>query len=114
MVVTYPWPGLLSIAAILAGVAIRAVLKYGNLDRARRPRPRNNTGQIRAWWDYRPRHGIQRHAESQGAEPVDALSVSGPATHIEDAVWFDFIPSESPATHEPTNPLPQRPTAKVP
>jgi hypothetical protein len=105
---------LLSITCVLAGVAISAVLKYGKLDRARRARPRNNKGQIRARWDYRPRRGIQRHAESQGAEPVDALSVTGPATRIEDTVWFDFIPIESPASDEPANSLPQSPTTKVP
>ena len=95
--------GFLAIAAILAGAAISAVLKSGKLDRARRAGTRNNAGQIRAWLDYRPRHGIQRPAESQGAEPVDALSVTGPAIHIDDTVWFDFIPIESAATDEPAN-----------
>jgi hypothetical protein len=104
----------LSITGVLAGAAISAVLKFGKLDRARRERTRNNAAQIRARWDYRPRNGIQRYGESQGAEPVDALSITGPATHIEDTVWFDFIPIESPATDESTNSLPQIPTTKVP
>ena len=96
--------GLLSIAAIVAGVAISAALKCGKLDRARHARTRNNTGQTRAWWDYRPRHGIQsHHGESQGAEPADAMSAIGPATHIDDTVWFDFIPIESAAADQPTN-----------
>ena len=106
--------GFLAITAILAGAAISAALKYGKLDRARRARTRNNTGQIRAWLDYRPRHASQRHGESQGAEPVDALSVTDPATHIDDTVWFDFVPVESAATDEPANSLPQSPTTKVP
>jgi hypothetical protein len=95
--------GLFIVAGILASIAISAALRCGKLDRARQARTRNNTGQIRAWWDYRPRHGSQRHAESQGAEPVDALSATDLATHIEDTVWFDFIPIESTATEEPTN-----------
>ena len=104
----------LSIAGVLAGAAISAVLKFGKLGRARRARTRNNAAQIRARWDYRPRNGIQRHGENQAAETVDALSVTGPATRIEDTVWFDFIPIESPATDEPTKSLPQSPTTKVP
>ena len=101
--------GFLTIAAILAGAAISAVLKCGKLNRARRARIRNNAGQIRAWWDYRPRHASQRHVESQGARPVDALSVTDPATHIDDTIWFDFVPIESAATDEPTNAPTPRP-----
>jgi hypothetical protein len=101
--------GLLSVAAILGGIAISAVLKCCKLDRGRRARTRNNTGQIRAWWDYRPRHGIQRHRESQGAETVDTLSVTASAESIDDTVWFDFVPIQSEATDEPTNPATQKP-----
>ena len=105
----HPWvAAFLSITGVLAAAAISAVLKYGKLDRARRTRTCNNTAQIRARWDYRPRHGIQRHRESQGADPVDALSVTGPATHIEETAWFEFIPIESAATDAPMNSLPPK------
>jgi hypothetical protein len=106
--------GLFSIAGVVTGAAITAGLRWGKLDPAHRARTRNNTAQIRGRWDYRPRDGIQRCAENQGAETVDAVSVTTSGTSTDDTVWFDFVPIDSAAADEPTNSLPQIPTTKVP
>jgi hypothetical protein len=106
----------LSITGVLAAAAISAVLKYGKLDRARRARTRNNAAQIRARWDYRPRHVVQRYVApaSGGTETLDDLSRNGSSATVDRDTWFNFGSVDSAAQDQPTNSLPQSPTTKVP
>ena len=69
---------LLGITGIVAGAASTAALNCRKLDGAHRARTRSNTTQDSARWDYRPRRGIQRDTESQGAELGDGMTVIGP------------------------------------
>ena len=56
--------GLLGIAGVVTGAAITTGLRSGKLDPAQRARTDNHTAQIGARLDYRPRDGMQRHAET--------------------------------------------------
>jgi hypothetical protein len=93
---------LLAVTGIVAGAASTAVLNRRKLNGVGRARTRSNRTQDSAPWNYRPRHGIQRYTQSQGAELGDGVSVVGPIAHFDDIVWFDF-PSDSAGTEEPTS-----------
>jgi hypothetical protein len=81
---------LLSIAGILMGEAVRALLNWNKTSEARRVPVEQNLPRPASGWDYRPKEVIRRCAavQSAGTDTTD-LPTSSVAKEKGDNVWFD-------------------------